>query len=239
LLIVALVLASCAAPAGAQSERERTIEMFAEMDKSVGALYALSDGGDMSFLCSATAVGHEGDSVIILTAYHCVKKGKSYLINFGDNRFHPLEVWMLPHYEVDRTDVRKYGEPKTDMALFLLHGVDVPIVPMAENFAAIRGAAVVMVGFPLGLSKIGYEGSVAGTFDRPGSDDAGYILLQIFGAPGSSGSAVVSLRTGEVIGVLVAGRSSRGSGLPVIFATPIDYRRYLIPVAGDDSEGDE
>jgi len=214
----------------AGSEHQSLIKTFAEISGAVGALYALEDDGDMAFLCSATAVGREGDATVILTAFHCVRKGVSYLINFGNNQFHPLEVWQIPHYEVDKQAYpRAYSEPKTDLALFLMKGQDVPLIRMAEMATLPPGAKLAMVGFPLGLSKIRYEGILAGYFERPGSDEANYLLLQIFGAQGSSGSAVVSVDSGEIIGVLVKANQGR-VGLPVIFATPIDYRRYLMIV---------
>ncbi len=104
----------------AKLERQTVIDTFADMSEVVGALYSLEDDGDLDFLCSATAVGTEGPDTIILTAYHCVRKGVSYLINFGDNNFHPLRIWQVPHYELDdKKYPRAYGEPKTDMALFL------------------------------------------------------------------------------------------------------------------------
>ncbi len=232
-LLISLLCLSPLAWAGsahAQTERQVLIETFARLAQSVGALYSLEDDGDLSFLCSATAVGKEGQATVILTAYHCVRKGVSYLINFGDNRFHSLRVWKIPHYELDKVKFpRAYNEPKTDMALFLMDGVAVPIIQTAEGAALTPGAKLAMVGFPLGLAKVRYEGIVSGYFDRPGSDDFNYLLLQIFGAPGSSGSAVVSVDSGKIIGVLVSGKQGR-TGLPVIFATPIAYRRYLMIV---------
>ena len=118
----------------------------------------------------------------------------------------------------------------TDMALFLMAGVDVPVVPLAGTSGhLVYGAKLAIVGYPLGVSKIVYEGIVAGRFARPGNDMDNYILMQIFGAPGSSGSSVVDVETGEVVGVLVAARQAT-TGLPVIFATPIDYRGYLLEV---------
>ena len=231
------MLASPAAtePAQAQTERQVLIETFARLSESVGALYALEEDGDLAFLCSATAVDREGEATVILTAYHCVRKGVSYLINFGDNRFHSLRVWQIPHYELDKVKYpRAYNEPKTDMALFLMEGANLPTIQMAEGSALTPGAKLAMVGFPLGLAKVRYEGIVSGHLDRPGSDDFNYLLLQIFGAPGSSGSAVVSVDSGKIIGVLVSGKQGR-AGLPVIFATPIDYRRYLMPVPSGTS----
>jgi len=207
-----------------QASEKKLIDTFAKLKPSVGALYALQDGGDLRFLCSATAVGHEGDKTVILTAYHCVQKGVSYLIKFGDDKYRRLRVWKVPHYEIDGGK-RGYDEPATDMALFLLDGTDVPLVPLAKSSKVSEGTSLAMVGFPLGLSKTYYAGTVAGYFDRPGSDEYNYILLQIFGAPGSSGSAVVSITTGEIVGILVQARQR--IGLPVIFATPIDYAKYL------------
>ena len=203
------------------------------MKPSVGALYALQDDGDMAFLCTATAVDREGDATVILTAYHCIRKGVSYLINFGDNRLWPLRVWKIPHYEIDSAAFpRAYNEPKTDMAMFLLDDSGIPLVPMADGSVLKDGEELAMVGYPKGLSKISYQGTVAGYFERPGSDEYNYLLMQIFGAPGSSGSAVVHVDTGEIVGVLVQGREG-GRGLPVIFAVPIEYRRHLMIVPGE------
>ncbi len=238
-VIFALAALLLWSPANA-SERDDIKQAYARLAPSVAALYSLSDGGNISFLCSATAVDREGDSLVLLTAYHCVKRGVSYLVNFGDNQFHPVRVWQLPSYEVNAVKhPRAYGQPQADMALFLMDngGDDKPLIPMAESSIVETGSSLAMVGLPLGLAKISYEGSVAGYFDRPGSDEDGYVLLQIFGAPGSSGSAVLDIASGEIIGVLVQARGR--TGLPVIFATPIDYIKYLIPVPTGQEAGED
>lgn len=208
-------------------ERNEIIRTFAEIDPSVGALYAQEEDGDMSFLCSATAIDRHEKQTVILTANHCLKKGVSYLIDFGDRQMRPLKVWKIPHYEVDSIKFpRRYGQPETDMALFLMDGVDTPVLSVGDNNDFEPGTKVAMVGYPLGVAKISYEGIVAGRYDRPGSDQDGYILLQIFGAPGSSGSSVIDVETGKIVGVLVSARQSV-AGLPVIFATPIGHMKYL------------
>ncbi len=223
----------------AKTERENLIETFASLSKSVGALYALESGGNMRFLCSATAVGKHEKATIILTAYHCVQKGVSYLITFGDNQFHPLSVWQIPHYEISKgKSPRAYNEPETDMALFLMENGDMPLAKMDDGKTQITGSKLAMVGYPLGVAKISYEGIVAGHLNRPGADLHGYVLMQIFGAPGSSGSAVVSAKTGKVVGVLVAAKGDR-AGLPVIFATPISFKKYLKPVPGSPGAGED
>lgn len=223
------------------SEREQLIETFARVSESVGALYAMERDGDMNFLCTITAVDTFEGKTVLLTAFHCVRKGVAYLVNFGDNQFHPAQVWKIPHYEASPDEQRDYNEPKTDMALFVSEH-PAPLTPIAKaGRMPVQGGKIVTVGFPLGLAKVRYEGIVSGYMDRPGSDDDGYMLLQIFGAPGSSGSAVVDAVTGEVVGVLVAGQQARG-GLPVIFATPHEYEKYLAAVPGferpeDDTSG--
>ena len=224
-----------APPHAPQTEREILIETFARVSKSVGALYSLDSGGDMKFLCSATAIDRKHGKTVVLTANHCIRKGVAYSINFGDNNFRPLNVWQIPHYEIDADKYpRRYNEPVTDIALFLMEGVETPVVPIGAASKARPGSKVAMVGFPLGMAKVSYEGIVSGYLDRPGSDESGYLLLQIFGAPGSSGSAVVSIKTGEIMGVLVASKSSGfgGGGLPVLFATPTSYMNNLMIVPG-------
>ncbi len=232
-LVVLLSLFSCPFVATAKpTEREVLIDTFARVSNSVGALYSLGTDGDMTFLCSATAIDRKHGKTVVLTANHCVRKGVAYLINFGDNNFRSLRVWKVPHYEVDPEDSpRKYNEPATDIALFLMEGQTVPLVPLAVSEEQSEpGSKVAMVGFPLGIAKIRYEGIISGYLDRPGSDEFGYLLLQIFGAPGSSGSAVIKADIGQIIGVLVA--TSGSGGLPVIYATPTSYMKNLEIVPG-------
>jgi S1-C subfamily serine protease len=117
-----------------------------------------------------------------------------------------------------------------------MDGTDVPVVPLAgENEKTKSGGKIVMIGYPLGVTKINYEGIIAGYFDRLGSDIYNYLMLQIFASSGSSGSAVIDVNTGKVVGVLVAAKSAY-AGLPVIFATPIDYIKHLMQVREQNVE---
>lgn len=219
----------------AQTEQEVLIETFARAKSSVGALYSRGSGGDLSFLCSATAIDRQHGKTVVVTANHCVRKGVAYLITFSGNNFHPLSVWQIPRYEIDPEKyARRYNEPVTDIALFLMEGADVPVISVSETSKARTGAKIAMVGFPLGMAKISYEGILSGYMDRHGSDEDGYLLLQIFGAPGSSGSSVISVESGKVIGVLSGGTNNRG--LPVIYATPTSYMNNLMIVPGADGD---
>ena len=222
-----------------QTEREVLIDTFARVSSSVGALYSLGTSGDMTFLCSATAIDRAHGKTVVLTANHCIRKGVAYLINFGDNNFHSLRVWKVPHYEIDpQNSPRKYNEPVTDLALFLMDDKTIPLVPLdISEVQATPGVKIAMVGFPMGIAKIRYEGIISGYLDRPGSDEFGYLLLQIFGAPGSSGSAVIEAETGRIIGVLVSARG--GMGLPVVYATPTSYMKNLMIVPGGPGSDSE
>ena len=71
--LIALIILIFTFPAYAHDDAN-VIETFARIKPSVGALYALQSDGDLDFLCSATAVGREGDATIVLTAYHCVRR---------------------------------------------------------------------------------------------------------------------------------------------------------------------
>lgn len=216
------VLVSFPASAG-----DRQTDLMAKASPAVGALYKMEDDGDMSFLCSVTAIGKHEKATVLLTAFHCVTKGVSYRVTFDGKAFHSARVWKIPGYEVDDKKYRRaYHEPQVDMAMYLVDNIDVPMLEIAEKAAMKPGQEIVTVGFPLGVAKVHYTGSVAGIFERPGSNDDGYQLLQVFGAPGSSGSSILSLETGKVVSVLVAGRQGR-MGMPVIFATPIEYRKFL------------
>ncbi len=230
-LVVSLLSIGLSLPSYAD-EREDIIRVLAKAAPSVGALYGVKEAGDMAFLCTATAVDRKEGQTVIMTANHCLDKGVSYFINFGDNTMRPLTAWKVPHYEVDKEKFpRKYNEPETDMALFLMNGVDIPIIPLAEHSRLVPGTKVLTIGFPLGVTKINYEGTVAGFFNRVGSDRYGYMMLQVFGAPGSSGSSIMNMK-GEVVSILVSAKQAP-VGLPVIFATPIEYKENLIPIRND------
>lgn len=205
------------------------IDRISATSPSVGALYKNHDDGSLQFLCSITAIdNHEGETVLI-TAFHCVTRGVSYKVTFDRETYHSARVWKIPGYAADKDKYpRAYHEPEVDMAFFKTRA-DVPVVKLADPARQKAGRDIVMVGFPLGQAKVAYKGIVSGYFDRPGDDTDGYQLLQIFGAPGSSGSSVIDPVTGEIISILVSAKQAR-AGLPVIFATPIDYAKYLRPV---------
>jgi S1-C subfamily serine protease len=218
---------------GTPASGEELVELFKRVSPAVGALYAQEQGGNLSFNCTVTIVEKTERTTILITAYHCATKDVAYAVTFDGRQFYSARVWKIPHDELDKQKYpRHYGEPKTDMAFFLIDQVlPFPIVRLATTSVVDPGRRIATVGFPLRITKVRYEGLVSGRLDRPGDEQNGYLILQVFGAPGSSGTAVVDVETGQVLGVLVSGTQGR-IGLPVVFATPIEYEKYLLEIPG-------
>jgi S1-C subfamily serine protease len=220
-----------AAPAKAESLEK----VFANIRPSVAALYAQTSDGSLRFLCSTTAVEKRKERVLLLTALHCVDKDVTYMVSFDGRQFYSARVWSLPKWEVAEKLKKGYGVPSVDMALFSIElPLDVNVIPMADDSKIKAGHPIVMVGYPLGVTKISYNGIISGRLDRPGAALNGYMTMQIFGSPGSSGSSVIDQETGKIIGVLVSAKQD-SVGLPVIFATPASYRRYLLELDKADA----
>jgi S1-C subfamily serine protease len=222
-----------ALPAKAESLQK----VFAGISPSIAALYAQKHDGSLQFLCSTTAVEKQAKRVLLLTAFHCVDKDVAYLVSFDGKQFYSARVWSLPKWKVDGTKHQKgYGVPDVDMAFFAIElPLDINVIPMADDREIKAGHPIVMVGYPLGVTKISYNGIISGRLDRPGDAYNGYMTMQIFGSPGSSGSSVVDQETGKIIGVLVSASQASG-GLPVIFATPASYRKYMLELDKVGSE---
>ena len=231
--IVALALTLFLLTWPGAAEKSDLVSLFAKVSPAVGALYVRNSSGDLGFLCTVTAVDRDASRVVLLTANHCVKKDVAYSVTFDGRSFYGARVWKIPHEDLDANKYpRTFGEPQTDMAFFVIDESplpQVPTVPLGSDELMASGKRIAVVGFPLGVAKISYEGIIAGRFNRPGSDTDGYLLIQAFGAPGSSGSAIIDEETGSVVGVLVRARQA-AVGLPVIFATPIGYKKFLIEV---------
>ena len=215
---------------------ENAIKALARISPAVGALYSQTMTGDLNFNCTVTAVDRTKEGwTVLLTAFHCVRKGTAYLVTFDGIKFYHARVWKIPQEEVDKVKYpRSYREPQTDMALFLIdETTEIPLIPIGDDAGVVPGNDIAVVGFPMGVTKVRYVGTTAGRIFKPGSDTSGYIILQVFGAPGNSGSAVVDMTSGKIVAVLVAGVQG-GAGTAVILATPISYQKYLLDV---DLEG--
>lgn len=194
----------------------------ADVQDSVGALYRRNFSNDLSFTCTITAIANEGDYVVMLTAKHCINETqKHYLVTFNNTTFYNAELYKIPREHPD--------DPQDiDMALLRAKNVSQPLLPTGASEAVKIGSEVLTVGFPNGMAKLQFQGHLAGRVDNPSEKYHKYLLLQIFGSYGSSGTSVVSKADNKIVGVLVAMTTS---GTPIFFVTPIEYMQYLVTPA--------
>ena len=190
---------------------------------SIGALYRRSSDNSLQFSCTVSALTQSGPNLVLLTADHCVEESQRYYhVTFDGLQFYVAELHKIPRMKPD--------DPKVDLALLLIKGLVVKPLGIGKSKDTPLGAEIFTIGFPQGISKIMYKGYIGGVVDNVSSGAHGYLILQIFGSSGSSGTAVLSAKDSSIMGVLVSG-SSASVGLPVLFATPIEYLRYLVTPA--------
>lgn len=191
--------------------------------ESVALLYKQSDNGGMEFNCTATAFKRDGKDTLFLSAGHCVSKvgdeGKDEVITT------PVFLSMDDpnNKQFIRAEIREVGkrEKAYDYAI-LAAPIDVPVIPLGDERKESPSAAVINVAAPMGIGRVAFFGNVALTvIDRPIEDETqklnwmGGMLIQVPVEGGSSGSAVVSLDTGTIIGVMVGKYRSLSIAVPV------------------------
>lgn len=192
----------------------------ADLVESIGALYNRTYDNSLSFTCTVSALEQKKADLIVLTATHCINETQRYYhVTFDGLQFYVAELYKIPR--------KKWDDPDVDLALLKIKNLTVKPLGIGQSETVPLGTDIVTIGFPLGISKILYKGYIGGKVDNVSTGLHGYLILQIFGAPGSSGTAVLDAKDNSVMGVLVA--ASGGSmGLPVIYATPIEYLKYLV-----------
>ena len=145
----------------------------------------------------------------ILTNYHVVRDARSVRVKLSSGDVYE-EVEILAEDE------------RRDIAVLQVPGFDLPALPLGNSDSVRIGAAVVLIGSPLGLENTVSTGIISGRRQ----EEEGYKLLQVSApaSPGSSGGAVLSA-TGDVVGIAV---SQLEAGQNLNFAVPINYARGLL-----------
>jgi len=145
----------------------------------------------------------------ILTNYHVVRDAKSVRVKLSSGD-------VYDEVEILAEDARR------DIAVLQVPGFDLPALPLGNSDSVRIGAAVVLIGSPLGLENTVSTGIVSGRRQ----EEEGYRLIQVSApaSPGSSGGAVLSA-TGDVVGIAA---SQLQAGQNLNFAVPINYARGLL-----------
>lgn len=185
---------------------------------AVTLLYTQDESGGMHMTCTATAYRYteKTKTYRFASASHCVA---------GDSDDENAETHFF--VTADPTGKTKAFIPAKllkagdrfagdDFSIFEVTP-DSPtfaVIPLGDNAALQNGDDVLDVASPLGLGKQFFRGYIsAPVLDRPALD-AGEVkwknvmLVQIGGGPGSSGSAIVSVKQQAIVGFLVGGFNS-------------------------------
>ncbi len=150
---------------------------------------------------------------LIITNHHVIEGASAIRVTFPNN----------PPY---RGDVVK-EIPELDLALINIAGEGLPVLDIAQEFFLSKGDGVLVIGNPLGLTRIVKEGEITGYVNLQNWEEP---VIMIKGPihPGSSGSPVFN-KEGEVVAVIfatLAGGNSEGEiiglGIPIDKVTSLE-----------------
>lgn len=185
--------------------------------RAVALLYSQDQSGSMKMHCTATAFEKTRDGYRFASASHCIGNDdttKERAATAANQVFY-ITYDLAKHklfYPATVTAVG-YQHRGDDFATFDVETKeDWPIVPLGdeqkETVTDQEGAPVLNVASPLGLGKQVFHGYISSlNLDRPVIEGdinwKGSMLLQIQAGPGSSGSAIVSVKQRAIVGFLV------------------------------------
>lgn len=156
------------------------------------------------FVCTGTVISKSDDQYVGLTAGHCFDWAKKheYFISETVGEKPVLKHIVLLKFENDE---------RYDYAIFTFtSGIEYPAVPVEMDSVGPKlGTELINVNFAFGLVKQTTHGvAVSEMITTPairGTDSLkGRFLVNVGVGPGASGSAVVDVATGRVIGIVEA-----------------------------------
>lgn len=179
-----------------------------EPEDSVGALYASTDGGGKKMICTVTAIDYDGTVTTFLTAAHCLERPdtlsrKGLSIGMEDGEIKTYEPATVSQVGRSATgyDFARLTIPKK-----------IPTLPLGDELSEARFLRITVVEEPGGLGKARVHGVVvlkqiirAFSFEsgpEAATDWTGMMLLDLRGAGGASGAAVISDDTCRIIAIL-------------------------------------
>jgi hypothetical protein len=198
LILICLFAASAISAGDIRAPRGFVGRMYA----STLALYGYKQGATQ-FLCTAEPFEKISGGYTLISAGHCVQDVPEDVQFFVADSIGGVltPVKVLKAYEGDGTDFSEFElKTKQKYALFVL----------GDEHDARVGDQVINPNFAAGLAKQLSVGQI-GSDLLPISDEcatttcAGDFIVHANGAGGSSGSAVVDVRTQQVVGIVVWG----------------------------------
>jgi hypothetical protein len=217
-----------------------------KVGKSVFILFAQNDTGGMAMRCTATAFESAGATTRFLTAAHCVTReaqgalGKLAVskdpLFLSDDSTTGEKVFIRATVETAGREDEGY-----DFAILSAStGGGVHLTALGDEKLEKNGTRILNIAAPGGLGKVYFSGHVALLrIDRPLMDEgshidwAGFMLVQLPAAGGSSGSAVVSEDTGKIIGLVIGSAKGLTTVLP-ISRVQTQEKKFLLRLNGKD-----
>jgi len=193
-------------------------ENFVEHNRYVARKATFALFHEKQFLCTATAYEHKGNHYKLLTAGHCDVFSDSrdkYNVqneNLINQKSYPVKILKQKRDMSSHLDYMILDMETTDKF---------PIVKIGDSKNIHIGDPLFMVHFGEGIGKQQTTGNVATDVmdEASASEDSGQcglcverFMATLFGAPGSSGAAVIDERTGKVVGILTGGISGATLG---------------------------
>jgi|SRR5579864_632676 len=177
-----------------------------EVYKATFALYE-HRGKQERFICTTEAYETIVGGYHLIGAGHCIDPKADSFSVAEDIGGPETPVTVIKHEQDKDADLAIF-EMKTDKAY--------PVIPLGTIDGEHVGDSVINVNFAVGMAKQLSEGKISSGVIPAGDDgDTDVFLAQIFGAGGSSGSAVISANTHKIIGILIYGFNDDYEGLPV------------------------
>ena len=193
-------------------------DLFKTTHGAAWAVYVRNVGG-MQAICSATAFESDARTTTLLTAGHCFigsdLRKTDFLVTQDHKNFYKATLTR------SGLKTRVMSKP-TSADLDDYEGNDWAVVsadvggqktmPLGDSGALAIGEDLVVVGLPFGMDFLAVQG-IVGSTDLSLSKLVWnhYFGANIFIAGGNSGSAVVSAKQRDIVGVVVAGPGSQSS----------------------------
>ena len=162
-------------------------------------------------ICTATVIDRQGNEYVALTAGHCImpaiREANGYYISDEIS-----DEPVLHHVDILKSE----NDDRYDYAIISFHSAkEYPVIPLnnPNDGSPAVGTELLNVNYSYGLGKQVVHGIVT---SEPVNVDAmkKRFLTTLQTGPGSSGSAIVDAKTGEIVGVLELGfpLSAMGAG---------------------------
>jgi hypothetical protein len=185
-------------------------------EKATFALYVEKDGVN-HFTCSATAYEKVKGGYLLVSAGHCIGGRDTWKFSVKEDVDDSLPAMPVTIVKYALTDEYDFSILEFDTKK------KYPTIKLGSEEELSIGDSVENVSFALGIAKQFNNGYVATEIlkHNDASDSAGrwllnHYLVEIDGAPGSSGSSIVSKKSHHIVGLLVSGIQGQQVGMGVI-----------------------